>query len=511
MARYWWGGRRPDEALEQGSLVAAAVTVDINRPPSHVLWGGAAWQQEAWAHYDTCPELHAAAAIYGAAFSRAKMIVVDVDPLTLELGEEPTKDPTATALVARLFNGPTGKSQAQAQIGVHLTVPGECWVLATDMLPDADAQPWRIISVSEVTKAGNAIQIQQLDGTQRSLDPEHELLFRLFKPHPKRAWEADSPSRALLPVFRELAGLSAQVTASIKSRLATGGVWILPQSAKLPVAIDDAGIEIPGAAQGAEAWIELLTNSIVTAIADPDSPSAVAPIVAMLPDDVYDKIKDPIRFVQDILTDAQAMRAAAQARIAVGMDMPPEKLTGTGDINHWGQWFISEEFVTGPLTAALALPADAFTTHYLRPGLRISGKNPNLFAIRFDVSEMIADANDDNAKWAYEAGILSEEATLSALHFDPARDAATVAERERKLVEALVARGNPQTLQELTSMIQILYPNFKLDPIVALPTDPAPLPAISAPAAPKAIAAPSTTDTQSPPPIPMSPPAPSGP
>lgn len=509
MARTWYGRRRPDmpalSLVASGALAAAAVGVDITRPPSHVLWGGAAWQQEAWAHYDTVPELHAAGGIYSSAFGRAKMIAVDVDPITLELGEEPTKDPVATALVARLFGGPTGKAEAQSQIGLHLTVPGECWVLANDQRPDADGRAWRIISVSEVTKAGSSIMIQQLDGTQRKL-LDTELLFRLFKPHPKRAWEADSPTRALLPVFRELAGLSAQITASIKSRLATGGVWLLPASAKLPTPVDEYGIAIPGAISAADQWMELLTRAMVTAIANPEDPSAVVPIIAMIPDEILEKIKDPIRFVQDILTEAREMRKDAQARIGVGMDMPPELLTGTGQINHWGQWFISEDFVKGPLTSALMLPADAFTSHYLRPGLEVARYqygwtgSPDLFAVKFSVDHMIADANEANAQQAYDAGVLSERAYLTAMHFDPDRDAATLEERERRLLEQMIGRGNPQTVQELASMIRLLYPNFKLDPLEALPTTaPAaisPTPAV----APKAIEAPTTTETHQPPP-----------
>lgn len=498
MARTWYGRRKPEQALIASAgrpITAAAVTIATNNPPSHVLWGGAGWQQEVWAHYDTTPELHSGANIMGIAFSRAKMIAVDVDPVTLELGTEPTTDPVATALVARLFGGPTGRAQAQKQIGVHLTGPGECWVLASDQLPDADGQTWQIISVSEVTKAGNSIRIQNLDGTQREL-LDTELLFRLFNPHPRRRWDADSPSLALLPVFRELAGLSAQIMAAIKSRLATGGVWLLPQSAGLPDSVDEAGNVLPGGAAG---WMRTLADAMMTAIGNPDDPSSLVPIVSLIPDEVLEKIKDPIKFVQDIMTEVQPLREAAQQRIGIGLDTSPEQLLGMGDTNHWGQWFIDESFVKGPLAAYLALPADAFTTHYLRPGMRIAGRNPALFAIAFDTNNMIVEANEENAKWAYGEGILSEEATLRALHFDPTRDAATLPERERNLLIKMVARGNPQTVQELEGMIRTLFPNFKIDPLQVLPAT-GTLPQVGpSPTAPKAIEAPSTSITHQPP------------
>lgn len=498
MARHWWGGRIAEQ--DPAPLTAAAVTVAINNPPSHVLWGGAQWQLEAWAHYDTCPELHAAAAIYGEAFSRAKMIAVDVDPQTLEVGSEPTTNAVATGLIAQLFGGPTGKAQAQYQMGLHLTVAGECWVLATDQEPDADAQPWRILSVTEVTKAGNQIRIQNLDGTQRNL-VDGELLFRMFQPHPKMAWQADSPTRALLPVFRELAGLSSHILASLKSRLATGGVWLLPKSAAMEKSIDQFGAEIPGGQAG---WMKLVADAMLTPIANPEDPSAIVPIVALVPDEILASIKDPIKFFGDIMAETQPLREAAVKRIAIGMDMPPERLLGSGEVNHWGQWFLDESFVKGQLTSKLTLPADAFTTKYLRPGINLTGGNPGLFAVAFDTDDMITEANEANAQQAWDSGELSSMAYLKALNFDPVRDAATMEERERKLLLQMVQRGNPQTVQELEGMIKLLFPNFKINPLQVLPPS-GTLPQVgdvTGPAAPKAIAAPSTTTTQSPPPRP---------
>lgn len=486
--RTWYGRRKPP-------ITAAAVTVATNNPPSHVLWGGAGWQQEAWGHYDTCPELHEAATILGNAFGRAKMIAVDVDPITLELGTEATSDPVATALVAGLFGGPTGRAQAQSQMGLHLTVPGECWVLASDQLPDADGQTWQIIGVSEVTKAGNTIRIQNLDGTQRDL-LDTELLFRLFKPHPQQRWQADSPTRALLPVFRELAGLSAQIMASIRSRLATGGLMLVPESIAPPFTTNEAGEKVPFGAQG---WMKMLADAMIAAIANPEDPSALVPIVMTASDDVIAKIGEPIRFVQEIMAEVQPLRDAAIKRIAIGMDMPAELITGVGDVNHWGQWFIDESFVKGPLAAALSLPADAFTTHYLRPGLRLAGKNPARFAIAFDTNHMISEANEANAKQAYADGVLSEEAYLTAMNFDPERDSATLAERERRLIEGMVGRGNPQTIQELEKMVQVLYPGFKITPLAPLPAPGTAAIAGPGSPAPKAIEAPTTTELHQPP------------
>jgi hypothetical protein len=117
-----------------------------------------------------------------------------------------------------------------------------------------------------------------------------------------------------------------------------------------------------------------------------------------------------------------------------------------------------------------------------------------LFAIRFDTNHMIEQDLEKNAMWAYENGLISEAATLSALHFDPVRDLITEEERERSLLEKMIARGNPQTVEELAALIKLRYPDFVITPLPTAATGPnAPAPpaiGTTAPPAPKAIAAP---------------------
>ncbi|WP_375483301.1 hypothetical protein [uncultured Jatrophihabitans sp.] len=489
------------------NLTAAAVHVDVTNPPAQPLWGASPWQNEAWDHYDSCPELHRAVTDMAEAFSRAVMIVVDVDPQSGELGQDPTDNPTAGAIGAAMFGGRVGQAQAQRAAAQHLTVPGEYYVLASEGA-DIDDDPWQTLSAAEVSKTGSTIQVTRLDTTRRTLQPG-ELLFRVWQPHPRWRWQADSPSRAALDPLREIAGLSAQIMASIRSRLATAGVWLLPQSAQLPPDRDETGAEIPGTGGGADAWLRKIATAMVTAISDPQSPAALAPIIAMIPDELLDKIKDPFQFVRDVITEAQTLRDAAVRRLAIGMDMPPERLLGIGTTNHWSAWNLDESFVKGPLSSLLSVPADAYTRFWLRPALRFAGLDPKLFAIAFDVSAMLADIEVDNAVKAYGEGALSERKFLEVLGFDPDRDAAGNIERARRLVLTVLARGNPDTLAELLPMLQQLFPGFKLTvPVVPAGTSP------DAPAAPdqsdvqRAIEPPSTTDTHQPPPRPTAPPAP---
>jgi hypothetical protein len=473
-SRTWYGRRKSaeDVAREIPALTAAAATVDANRPPTgtQMYWGGAGWQNEGWDHYDSTPELHRAASDMGEAFSRAVMMVVDVDPVSGELGEDPTDDQMAGAIGTAMFGGRPGQAQAQRAIGEHMTVPGECWILATDPALNIDDEPWQVLSVNEVAPlGGTGIQITRIDGSKRML-VDGELLFRVWQPHPKRRVEANSPVRAALPVLRELAGLSAQVMAAIRSRLASAGVWLLPDSATLPAPLDELGREIPGTPS--DHWLRLLGNAMMTAVANPDDPSALVPIVAMVPDGVLEKIKDPFQFVRDVISDIQPIREAAIKRLAVGFDAPPERLLGLASVNHWGQWFMDESFVKGPLSAYLAVPADAFTKKYLRPALQLAGKNPDAFAIAYDVRGMLPDVEATNAQQAWDAGKLAGRKYLEAMGFDP----------DVRLTVPVTTKG----------------------PTAAPPLDPA------TPATAPAVAQPSTTDTQQAPQAMPTAPAPNG-
>lgn len=505
MARTWYGRRKLGVEIVRpsalDSLTASATTVAVNTP-SQVQWGGSGWQQEVWEHYDTAPEQHRAQTDMGEAFSRAKLMVVDVNPTSGDLGENPTDDPVGGAIIRKMFGGRVGQAQAQRAMGQHLTGPGEFWVLVSDQVPDVDGDQWAILAVGEVTKAGNLIQIQNMDGTRRSLR-DGELLIRVWQPHPARRWLADSPTLAELTVLREMAGFTAQIMASIRSRLASAGVWLLPQSATLPVEKDEAGQDLPG---GAPQWMRLLATAMMTAISRPDDPSALVPIVAMIPDDVLAKIQNPIQFVQDLAADLQPLRDSATKRFAIGFDAPPERLLGVGDMNHWSAWQTDESFVKGPLSSLLSVPAAALTEHYLKPTLRLMGKDPELFAFAFDVSDMMPDVKAEHAEQARQDGVLSERAYLEALGFDPDRDAATPEERAERLVLQVLARGNPESLEELLPTIKRLFPGIQLTvPITTAGPTPA-APVAETPPAGTPVAAPSTTDTQTAPPRPSSPP-----
>jgi hypothetical protein len=457
----------PAAMRSKTSLVASAVNVRVTQGFSNVRWGATDWQQEGWLHYDNCPEFGAGVRLMAWALSRARLIGVDIDPVTGEPGTQPSKDSDVAEIMGDLFGGPAGQSQALKMIGKHLTVAGDLWVLATDN-PDLDQATWEILGTTEVAAtSANRITVEQMDGLPREIDTENELLVRVWEPHPKRRWEADAATKSLLPVLRELAALTNMVSATVKSRLASAGILWIPEEIQLPKptaahANDDTQVKSESA--GAQGWLDLITEAMIAPIRDPDSASAVVPLVSTVKGDLIDKITH-MEFGRDLDQMIQPLRDACALRLAVGMDLPPEKLTGSGDINHWGQWSITEDFAKQYIAPKLELVAAALTTYYLAPALRARRKNPRLYAIYFDLDRLLPNQiTVDNAKTAYDDGLLAEDEFLEVLGFSTSQKASD-AERARRLITSLLERGNPQTLAEVAGAVTALFPGIVIQPL----------------------------------------------
>lgn len=487
------------------SMVAAATAVRTTTQIPTVMWGGTDWQKEGWLHYDNCPEFWRGVEIGASNLSRARLIGVEVDPMTGEPGVQPTDNPDVNDIMAQLFGGPTGQGQALAVLYRQLEVAGDSWTLATDD-PDMDRAQWEVLATTEVTSGGSGrIMVEQIDGTQRQVDPQYELLMRIWQPHPKRRGEANSATRSLLPVLRELAALSAMVSATVKSRLASAGILWIPQEIQLPKATTQVNdvTQIKSESSGAAGWLDLLTEAMVAPIQDPDSASAVVPLVVTAPGDSIVKVLHQ-EFGRDLDATIEPLREACIKRLAVGMNLPPAILMGLGDVNHWTAWAITEDYAKAYLAPKLQLIADAVTNFYLRPALRARGLDPRTFAVYFDLDKLVPrQISVDNAQAAYDTGLLAEDDYLEALGFSSSQKA-TNQERARTLLITMLRHSNPQTLMELAATINAAFPDIIIQPLSPTGTlgpgidsdDAAPVPPAT-PAARPAIQAP---PVQKPPP-----------
>jgi hypothetical protein len=397
------------------AIVASATRVDIPQINARRRKATEAnWQAEAWHHYNRCGELQYAATWMANSLSRLRLYAAEV-------GEDgrpgkPADNAKAQKIAHQLFGGPNQAGQMLAQLGVHLTVPGDAFIVA-ESDPQSPQDDWYIISTSELVKKNGVLGVDRGDGW-RPLNPDTTVLIRVWNPHPQRYEEATSAARACLPVLRELEKLDQHVHATLESRL-PAGILFLPDNISFRAPTPEA----QAASGSVDSFMSMLTEAMMAAIEDRDSPASLVPITVKVPPDAMNSVQH-ISFGNDLIAAVATMREAAIRRLALGLDMPPEQLLGMGDSNHWSSWQIEEGGVKVHVEPKALTICAALTESYFRPALKAAGiENPEDYCLWYDVTELILRPNRaKSAQELYESRRLSEDVMLREAGFDPESD-----------------------------------------------------------------------------------------
>jgi hypothetical protein len=431
------------------SQVAAASRLTMRRgddrkPPKDDI----GWQRTAWLWYDTIGEYRFACSWVGNLLSRALLMVTE--------DGAPTTNGDAIAAMASLFGGSDGQREMLRQLGIQFTVAGEAYLVGEDGGEDPGDR-WWIVAASELSKQGDIWMI----GKKEIDDP---LVIRLWRPHPRVNNKPDSPSRAVLPILAEIDGLTKHVAAQIDSRLAGAGILLLPDGISFATTATMNG-EGSGITNELDPFLEELMETMMTAIKDRADSSALVPILLQAPGEHLDKVRHLV-FSTPLDEQAIALRSEAIRRLALGMDMPPEVLTGTGEINHWGAWQVEEAAIKAHTEPLLHIITDSLTEGYLRPYLEdvMSEEDARRFTIVADTSAMRLRPNrSKEAIELFDRAMLSAEATVRENGFDLA-DMMDDEEKERFFTEK-VASGSttPDLVAQALRLLGI--------PIVDMPTE----------------------------------------
>lgn len=425
------------------------------------------WQTQAWEMYDEVGEFHAAVNWLGHSLSRCKLYVGELPDDRTEGDPTPTSDERAQQPLDELFGGTAGHPGMLARLAIHLTVPGETYVIALD-LDDPDADPdaggvpqptplapdgepappsvdrrWIVASQEEFDSKDGKTTVRLPDADRVvAVDVARSTVIRMWRPHARKAWDADSPARACLPALRELVTTSARINADLESRLAGAGILVMPASAS----VARTGPADTTAPDGGEQLVDdpdyaTLINAIVTPISDRESASAVVPVLLRVDDAAVDKVKH-ISFATPLDARVESLRDGAIRRLALGLDVPPEVLLGMTDANHWTGWQIEESAVKLSVEPLLGLICNALTQHYLRPAHAALGvANPERYVIWYDVSELVLRPNRfEQALKMWHEGLVGAAAVLREGGFSE-DDAPTTTEQARHLLIKLVT-GN---------------------------------------------------------------------
>lgn len=400
-----WFRRRVPGPSTPNAVVAAAQRLPAQRngssAPRRIQIPTAGWQAEAWRQYDINGELRFGCAWLGNALSRCRLRATAVDANgVLQLA---TPVPTEVSdIVEGLLGSPGRQAQVLSALAVHLSVPGDCYVVAT-IDADGNFTDWAVMSTEEITSAGDGkVRINRGDGYPYTLDLANALVIRIWRPHPRRHFEADSPTRAALPVLIEMEQLSKYIFATLDSRLAGAGILFLPSEMTFPTPRESLE-------PGEDPFTAVLTEAMVTPISDRGAASAVVPIVVRAPKDALAGVQH-MRFDSAMSAEVSDLRDKAIRRLALDLDMPAEVLLGAGDSSHWNAWQIEEQAIKLHIEPVMVLICAALTEGYLRPALAAAGIDDDEWALWFDSSDLVLRPNrNQDAKDVWDRGALSDD------------------------------------------------------------------------------------------------------
>lgn len=375
--------RPPTEVIEDSiALVGAAVEIPASqrqtvRTKRYEVTKD--WQRRAWEFYDTVGELRFGANWVGNALSRVELHATT----DTSAGQKDLTTGPAYEAVEGLFGSATGRSQMLNTYGIHLSVPGETYLIAVPQ-PGDEPDEWMTVSTDEIKRFGDSRWVlDRGDGEKRTL-PNDAMVMRVWRPHPRAFYEADSPCRAVLPILHEIVQLTKHVAASIDSRLGGAGLLLLPS--EMTFATPNNGVDPSDPAT--DPFMVALTEAILTPIEDRGSAAAVVPIVVKAPAATISAAQH-MTFSTPFDAAAQSLRDEAIRRLALGLDLPPEVMLGQGDSNHWASWQVDESAIKVHIEPACNLLCDALTRFYLWPVLRRQGiKSWSDFYVRADTSAL---------------------------------------------------------------------------------------------------------------------------
>lgn len=399
------------------------------------------WQVQAWDYYDRVGELRFAVQWIANALSRCRLYVGLPDeyghaPDPIGQGNAADADERATIPLEEMFGGQAGQAEMLSRLAMHLTVAGESYLIAFD--DESGSRRWMVASSEEFTRsAGNQVRVRLPESDRQiPIKLDQSTVIRLWRQHPRRAWESDSPVRASLSILRELVELSAHISATVESRLAGAGLLLLPESATLPSPLNQHGEPLHE-----DPAMATLIDSMITPIGDRDSSAAVVPIIVRIPDQATGK-PQWMTFSTPFDERVQDLRESSIQRFASIVDIPAEVLTGFSSANRWNAWKISEDAIKIHLEPLLDLICDALTTQYLWPALEALGvPDPQQFVIWYDASDLILRPNrGPESQNLYEHGLVNGRTVRRANGFTD-DDAPDDDEQRTILLTQLASRG----------------------------------------------------------------------
>lgn len=330
-------------------LTAAAIRVNLKKRGQTRTWAQP-WQTDAWDAFDSIPEVKFATYYIANLISRIRLISAVRTPT----GEWEPAPNTLIEDALRRLEGYNGHAGMLFELTASLMVPGEAFLVGLADPTKQDDTPftgqesdalelqitevidWTVRSVDELQgKGSGAYKLRDTaDQEEREISDRDAFVLRIWQPHPRYSHLADSLLRGALSVCEEIQRIDRHLRAAGISRAAIG-LLLLPDDLSFA---DDPTLEDGGAGDASttamqDPFMRALSAALETAIQDEGSARAVMRVLVRGPAESLNAIKtvDLGSSVEPKLSE----RGEALTRLAQGLNVPPEIITGKSSSNHW--------------------------------------------------------------------------------------------------------------------------------------------------------------------------------
>jgi len=359
-----------------------------------------------------------------------------------------TDDPRVLRILAAFKPPEGGQGELLRQAALHYEIAGECYLFGQPIV-DERKRPagllWEFLSTLELkVEKGGKVTRNAWGGSQGKEDVDVDAyVARMHHRDPRYSARADCPMRRVLPICRELVLLTQVIDAVSKSRLSAGLMYVPWEVSFGP----SDEFENPGdPATGGDEFEEELARHINSPIEDRTSASSLVPLLMRGPAFVKGTPAKDLLGVVDLTRPLDGLykelRRESLERLAAGLDINPEVMTGKSNLNHWTGYNVDTDFIAKHIIPLGDVIVGFVSSAYLRPMLTIfEGLEPvdtEWFRFALDVTPITAETDlSDNATTGFGLELVSDEAWIRLNGMDEA-DMPSTEERERRTLERLL-------------------------------------------------------------------------
>lgn len=425
------------------------------------------WQDEAWEYFDLVGEVKYSANLVANVTSRVTLYpgyVTDSttipSPITdKDIGldnDEFKKD--AQGIINLLESGTGGIAGLLRSAALNLFLVGECYlVYEPARFSTKETMKYQIRSTNEITavQGRNSSVVIKPRRDSKPADyiplPDGGYICRMWRNHPRYSDEADSSMRGVLDICDELLLISRMASATAKSRL-NGGLLFVPDGlSNVTQSEGDVDDEMGGMSDDmGDSFEEELIDAMTTPISDVSSASAVVPLVVRGPEDLGAKIS-LIKFERAFDPQLANRHDKLIERILAGLDIPKDVAAGMSNVKYANAVVIEEQLYKAHIEPLILMIVDCLTIGFLRPALRAQGYPEELVSravVWYDPSNINSKPSKaEAAVTLYNLNAVSLE-TLRRAHGFSEADAPSDLERLQKVIEArgIISDGNTELL-----------------------------------------------------------------